>query len=143
VVTTFRHQIANGGPVTVTHPDVTRYFMTVREAVHLVLQASVLGGNGETMVLDMGEPVRISEIAAFMIERSGREIPITYTGLRSGEKLEEILYGEEEEVVSVQHSLISHCRVPALEALPQPASLDDEDCRQLLKELATSPATVR
>jgi len=143
VVTTFRHQIANGGPVTVTHPDVTRYFMTVREAVHLVLQASVLGGNGETMVLDMGEPVRISDIATFMIERSGREIPITYTGLRSGEKLEEILYGEEEEVVSVQHSLISHCQVPPLETLPQPDSLDDEDCLQLLKELATSPATVR
>lgn len=141
VVTTFRHQIANGGPVTVTHPEVKRYFMTVREAVHLVLQAAVLGRNGETLVLDMGEPVRIADIATFMIERSGREIPIAYTGLRPGEKLEEVLYGEEEEVVSLRHTLISHARVQPLTMLPALVSTDDESCRLVLEELATSQVT--
>ncbi len=139
VVTTFRHQISNGGPVTVTHPEVRRYFMTVREAVHLVLQASVLGDNGETLVLDMGEPVRIAEIATFMIERSGREIPITYTGLRPGEKLEEVLYSEEEEVLSVHHPLISHARVKPLLELPLLPIFDDPSCRRALEELATEP----
>lgn len=141
VVTTFRHQIASGGPVTVTHPEVKRYFMTVREAVHLVLQAAVLGRNGETLVLDMGEPVRIADIATFMIERSGREIPIAYTGLRPGEKLEEVLYGEEEEVVSLRHTLISHARVQPLTSLPVVVTPDDESCRLVLEELATSQVT--
>lgn len=141
VITTFRHQISNGGPVTVTHPEVRRYFMTVREAVHLVLQASVLGNNGETLVLDMGEPVRITEIATFMIERSGREIPITYTGLRPGEKLEEVLYSEDEEALSVHHSLISHARVQPLAELPLLATVDDTTCRRALEELTTSPVT--
>ena len=139
VVTTFRHQIANGGPVTVTHPEVKRYFMTVREAVHLVLQAAVLGTNGETLVLDMGEPVRIADIATFMIERSGREIPITYTGLRPGEKLEEVLYGEEEEVQSVRHTQISHARIEPLTNLPTLITLTDDVCRTALVELTTSP----
>jgi len=139
VVTTFRHQIASGGPVTVTHPDVKRYFMTVREAVHLVLQAAVLGRNGETLILDMGAPVRISDIAAFMIQRSGREIPITYTGLRPGEKLEEALYSTDEEHGSVHHSLISHTRVQPLSQVPELLSVDDEICRELLAELAHSP----
>ena len=143
VVTTFRHQIASGGPVTVTHPEVKRYFMTVREAVHLVLQAAVLGNNGETLVLDMGEPVRIADIATFMIERSGREIPISYTGLRPGEKLEEVLYSEEEEVLSVQHTLISHARVQPLHQLPGLISVDDESCRRTLQELAAAPAITR
>lgn len=139
VVTTFRHQIASGGPVTVTHPEVKRYFMTVREAVHLVLQAAVLGNNGETLVLDMGEPVRIADIATFMIERSGREIPITFTGLRPGEKIEEVLYSEEEEVLSLQHTLISHARVQPLQDLPELQTLDDAECRRALEELATAP----
>lgn len=143
VVTTFRHQISNGGPVTVTHPEVKRYFMTVREAVHLVLQAAALGNNGETLVLDMGEPVRIADIATFMIERSGRDIPVTYTGLRPGEKLEEVLYGEEEEVLSVHHTLISHARVQPLYELPEPFPADDDNCRRLLEALATSPISAR
>lgn len=111
VITTFRHQIVKGGPITVTHPDVTRYFMTVREAVHLVLQAAVVGTSGETLILDMGEPVRIADIARFMVARSGREIPIVFTGLRPGEKLNEVLVSTSETTVSPHHPLIMHTRV--------------------------------
>ena len=114
VLDTFRYQIANGGPVTVTDENVTRYFMTVSEAVHLVLQASVIGGHGETLILDMGVPVRIAEIAKYMIERSGREIALIYTGLRPGEKLDETLIGISETSTSPIHPLISHAQVPAL-----------------------------
>ena len=80
VLTAFRAQIANGGPVTVTDPQVTRFFMTIPEAVHLVLQAASLGDDSETLILDMGEPVRIADVAHHMIEKSGRDIKIVYTG---------------------------------------------------------------
>ncbi len=100
VVPLFKQQIQRGGPVTVTHPDCTRYFMTIPEAVGLVL-LSGLGGYGELCVLDMGEPIRISELASDMITMAGlvpgRDIQITYTGLRPGEKLAEELLTEEEE----------------------------------------------
>ncbi len=96
VLTAFRAQIAEGGPVTVTHREVTRYFMTVREAVHLVLQAATLGRDSETLILDMGEPVRIADVAQHMIDKSGREIDIVYTGLRDGEKMHEVLSSEPE-----------------------------------------------
>lgn len=111
VLNTFRDQIARGGPVTVTDPDVTRYFMTISEAVHLVLQAAAIGESGETLVLDMGDPVRIKDVAEQMIHRSGRTIAITFTGLRPGEKLHEVLLSDSEAHETRVHPLIRHARV--------------------------------
>jgi FlaA1/EpsC-like NDP-sugar epimerase len=111
VLTAFRHQIANGGPVTVTDPEVTRYFMTIPEAVHLVLQAAVIGDHSETLVLDMGEPIKIGDVAKHMIEKSGRDINIVYTGLRPGEKTAEVLFAASEVAVTKSHPLIFHTRV--------------------------------
>ena len=116
VLPTFRAQIEAGGPVTVTHPDVTRYFMTTEEAVSLVMQSSVIGSPGEVLVLDMGEPVRIDDVARRLIARSGRTIEIRYTGLRPGEKLHERLVGTDEIAVSREHALILHTRVPTIAA---------------------------
>jgi len=106
VLTSFRAQIAAGGPVTVTHPDVTRYFMTIPEAVQLVLQAAAIGAGGEVMVLDMGAPVQIDSVARRMIERSGKRIEIRYTGLRPGEKLHEDLFSTGETAEPTAHDLI-------------------------------------
>lgn len=136
VVTTFRHQIANGGPVTVTHPEVTRYFMTVREAVHLVLQASVLGVSGETLILDMGEPKRVADIARFMVDRSNREIPIVFTGLRPGEKLHEVLISEGEHAVAPKHPLVFHTHVEPLGSLTMETPPNDEVAREIFLHLA-------
>ncbi len=119
VLETFAAQIARGGPVTVTHPDVTRYFMTVAEAVELVIQAGAIGDAGEVLVLDMGTPVRIADVAASLIDLSDSPINILFTGLRPGEKLHENLFGEGEGDVRPVHPLISHVGVPPLE----PASL--------------------
>jgi dTDP-glucose 4,6-dehydratase len=114
---TFRHQIKNGGPVTVTHPDVTRYFMTVSEAVHLVLVSAVIGEPGETLILDMGQPVSIASIAHHMIEVSGRNINIEYTGLREGEKLHEVLMSSSEVAKTKEHPYIFHTKVEPLFSL--------------------------
>jgi FlaA1/EpsC-like NDP-sugar epimerase len=115
VVPLFRQQIASGGPVTVTHPDIIRYFMTIPEAAELVIQAGAMGQGGDVFVLDMGEPVKIKYLAENMIRLSGfsvrnnndpeGDIAIEYTGLRPGEKLyEELLIGDN--VTPTEHSKI-------------------------------------
>ena len=108
VLPTFREQIANGGPVTVTHPDVTRFFMTIPEAVRLVLQAGAIGRAGEIMILDMGEPVRIVDVAQRLIEQSGKRVEIIYTGLRNGEKMHEVLVGNAEIGTTREHPRVTH-----------------------------------
>jgi FlaA1/EpsC-like NDP-sugar epimerase len=115
VLGTFERQVRDGGPVTVTHTDVTRYFMTTEEAVALTIQAGALGEEGEVLVLDMGQPVRIVELAERLIAQSGTDIPIVYTGLRPGEKLHEVLIGDDEVDRRPNHRLISQIAVPALE----------------------------
>ena len=110
VVPRFREQIRAGGPVTVTHPEITRYFMTIPEACQLILQAAVLGKGGEIFALDMGEPVRIRDLAEQMIRLAGKtsegDIPIIYTGLRPGEKLFEELFHPHENYSDTTHAKI-------------------------------------
>lgn len=106
VVPKFREQLSQGGPITVTHPDITRYFMSIPEAVQLVMQAGLMGKGGEIYVLDMGEPVRIADLARDMIRLSGlneREIRIVYTGLRPGEKLYEEPLAADENSLPTPH----------------------------------------
>lgn len=114
VLTTFAAQIAQGAPLTVTDPDVTRYFMTISEAVELVVQAGAIGGPGEVLVLDMGKPVRIDDVARQMAAQAFGKIDIIYTGLTPGEKLHEVLLGSDEVDARPMHPLISHVPVPAL-----------------------------
>ena len=110
VIPTFKKQIADGGPVTITHPDITRYFMTVNEAVGLVLQSATMGERGEIFVLDMGRPMKIVDLARQLIELSGLEpdidIEIKFTGLRPGEKLYEELNHNTENMTSTSHAKI-------------------------------------
>ncbi|GAB3800071.1 nucleoside-diphosphate sugar epimerase/dehydratase [Humibacter antri] len=108
---TFQSLIESGGPLTITHPDVTRYFMTIPEACQLVVQAGGIGEPGEVLILDMGEPVRILDIAERMIATSGKDIEIVFTGLRDGEKLHEDLVGIDESDMRPKHPKISHTRI--------------------------------
>ena len=110
VIPFFKRQILDGGPVTVTHPEMVRYFMTIPEAVQLVLQAGSLAKGGEIFVLDMGNPVKILTLAEDLIRLSGfepyQDIEIKFTGIREGEKLYEELLTDEENVTATQHNRI-------------------------------------
>ena len=115
VVPYFKEQIKNGGPVTVTHPEMTRYFMTIPEASQLVLQAGGLAENGRVYILDMGEPVRIVDLAEDLIRLSGlephKDIEIAFTGVRPGEKIHEELMTDDELAGVTRHSMIHVARV--------------------------------
>lgn len=116
VVHAFTAQIERGGPITVTHPDVERFFMLIPEACQLVLEAASIGHDGEVMVLDMGEQVKIVEVANTLIRMSGRrDIDIVYTGLRPGEKLGEELFSRHEERQDTAHRLLSSVAVPVID----------------------------
>ncbi|MCW2852738.1 MAG: NDP-sugar epimerase, includes UDP-GlcNAc-inverting 4,6-dehydratase FlaA1 and capsular [Nocardioides sp.] len=130
VLTSFAKQIAEGGPVTVTDPEVTRYFMTIEEACQLVIQAAAIGGAGEALVLDMGDPVRIVDVAHQLIDQSGARVNIEFTGLREGEKMHEELFADDEpQDVRPVHQLVSHVPVPLMSpesvaSLPVVGSVD-------------------
>lgn len=115
VLTTFAGQLASGHPLTVTHPDATRYVMTTSEAVGLTLRAAAIGRPGEALVLDMGDPARITELAEMLMVLSGTRVPIVFTGLRKGEKLHEELFGPGEVDLRPAHPAISHISVPPLD----------------------------
>jgi FlaA1/EpsC-like NDP-sugar epimerase len=115
VLTAFRKQLESGGPLTVTHRDASRYFMTVEEAVQLVIQAGAIGAGGEVMVLDMGDPVRIADVAARLAHTVDPPCPIEYVGLRPGEKLHEELFGEAEVARLSAHPMIRAVPVPLLD----------------------------
>jgi FlaA1/EpsC-like NDP-sugar epimerase len=119
VIPIFRRQIEKGGPVTVTHPEMTRFFMTIPEAASLVIQAGAIGGEGHVFVLDMGEPVKIVDLAEQMIRLSGKdpnEIGIDFVGARPGEKLHEELWSETEQVYATAHPKIRRVSGPVVEA---------------------------
>ena len=140
VLGTLSAQANGGGPLTVTHPDVTRYFMTADEAVQLVLQAAVIGGSGEALVLDMGAPVRIADIARRLSARSAHPVDIVFTGLRPGEKLAEDLLGEGEAGCRTRHPLIQHVPVAPL-APGQLTGLDLNADAAILRQSLSQCAT--
>ena len=131
VIPLFRRQIEHGGPVTVTHPDIIRYFMTIPEAVSLVLEAGIYAKNGQIFVLNMGDPVRIADLAKNMIRLSGyepeKEIKIKYIGLRPGEKLYEELLMNEEGMQTTENSRIF---------IGRQIAFDEKVFREQIKELA-------
>jgi FlaA1/EpsC-like NDP-sugar epimerase len=145
-VPVFYDQIRKGGPVTVTHPEIKRFFMTIPEAVQLVLQASVIGKGGEVFVLDMGEQIKVTDLARNMIVLAGlvpgKDVEIVFTGLRPGEKLYEELFEEREQVEPTAHPKIRRAigaPVPVgelgewLESLQ--ANLPNRDEEELLQDL--------
>ncbi|MBR6845090.1 MAG: polysaccharide biosynthesis protein, partial [Bacteroidaceae bacterium] len=112
VIPLFKEQIKNGGPITVTHPDIVRFFMLIPEACRLVLEAGTMGHGGEIFVFDMGKPVRIVDLARRMINLSGaQEVKIQFTGLRHGEKLYEEVLSNEENTLPTEHPKIKVAKV--------------------------------
>jgi len=153
VLATFAEQIARGGPVTVTDPEVTRYFMTIEEAVQLVIQAGTIGRNGEALVLDMGDPIRIADVAQQLIAQADRPVEIVYTGLKPGEKMHETLFAADEIDDRRAHPLISHVGVRPVArevALDLAATREQggvvEDlvatCQQMSTRVGTSPISL-
>lgn len=139
VLTVFEKQIRDGGPVTVTDPSVNRFFMTITEACQLVLQAAVVGKTGETLVLDMGEPVKIADVAKTLIEQSEKDVGIVYTGLRDNEKMSEELFDDSESpVVGERHEALSVVRVRPLR-IPKTSEVNHrspDEMKRWLKALA-------
>jgi FlaA1/EpsC-like NDP-sugar epimerase len=129
VIPIFRKQIARGGPVTVTHPEMTRFFMTIPEAVQLIIQAGAIGGRGQVYVLDMGEPVKITDLADTMIRLSGKEpgadVAIEFVGARPGEKLHEELWSQTENVSPSSHEAIMLVTRPPIDRSWLEEELDD------------------
>ncbi|WP_370452379.1 polysaccharide biosynthesis protein [Dietzia sp. ANT_WB102] len=135
VLTVFEKQIKDGGPLTVTDPDVNRFFMTIPEACQLVLQAAAVGSSGDTLVLDMGEPIKIADVAKTLIEQSGKKLEIVYTGLRENEKMSEELFDDTEEPeVSSKHEALYEVRVPpiALDLMEIAEIADHDEARDWL-----------
>jgi FlaA1/EpsC-like NDP-sugar epimerase len=141
VIPKFREQIAAGGPVTITHPNITRYFMSIPEAVQLVMQAGLMGRGGEIFVLDMGSPVKIVDLARDMIRLSGfdeNEIKVIYTGLRPGEKLyEEILTADENSLPT------PHPKLRIAKARQAPTEMLERLAPWLSRSVLPDDATVR
>lgn len=136
VIHTFTAQIERGGPITVTDPEVERFFMLIPEACQLVLEAAAIGADGEVMVLDMGEQVKIVDVATTLIRMSRRtDIDIIYTGLRPGEKLKEELFSPDETRQATTHSLVSSVEVPGLDAttIRDAVSVSDEAAAQRMR----------
>ena len=155
VVPIFKEQIARGGPLTVTHADVTRYFMSVQEAAGLVLEAAALGADGGVFVLDMGDPVRIVDLAEAMVALSGlqlhKDIDIVFTGLRPGEKMDEELTSPVEELIDTGHEKLRKLNdaaarggtIHAVEALLEAASAsEDTQVMELLQQLVPEYAAM-
>ncbi len=139
VVTTFQDQISRGAPITVTDPRVTRYFMTVQEACQLVIQAAAHDHRGDTLVLDMGEPVSIEELARTLAAHAGRPAVIAYSGLRSGEKLHECLFAATETPRPGGHPLVRAVDVPPLSPSAVLAMSNGGDFRSALEQLSAWP----